>query len=76
MCSEYLGKGAAAEQQLARDRIRQAETRRRLAEAALDQQLDELERILCALSRALLYSRGYYLHKRQWRRRHDYPSPR
>ncbi len=66
----YIGKGPAAERFLARERERKAERQRA---AALDRELDDLQRRLRALSRVVLEAEGYYLHHGEWRRKREHP---
>jgi len=65
---QYIGKSAAAEQFLARERARRAEQQR---EAELDQAMRDLERMLRTLTRAALLAKGYHLYDGHSRRNRD-----
>ena len=65
---QYIGKGAAAEQFLARERARRAEQQ---YDAVFDQAMRDLERMLRTMTRAALIARGYHRHGGYWRRKRD-----
>lgn len=77
--SEYIGSGAIAEltaildqeAQAEREAEREAHRQERAAVEAIDSDLDQLDELSKALTRAALLLAGCYPHKRQWRWRRN-----
>lgn len=77
-CSEYVGRGAAAEliathvlnEQLDRKTRREALRSERRFDAEINQHLASAEAAIYTLTAARLSADGHHRHKGQWRKRH------
>ena len=77
--TEYVGKGLAAElgtliydqTRTERELERSVQEKARAEEEEIDQAMDELEKLVQAITRGYLIAQGYHTHKGQWRHKRD-----
>ena len=77
--TEYLGAGPLAEARAARDALKRdarelewaAMRAEREVQSAIDQAIDESERLVRAVVAAVLLISGYHSHRGQWRKRRN-----